>query len=507
VLQPRKPLPALLAAGVLALGPVSAGASTPSSPGSVRLFSPSARVTLTVHHSGEDQWVDFNPAIYLEARGSRFEVDVRRPSYSKPLQATVRIGNRVRTIPQRYLNGWLGFRRAFVLTWSTPAGARIARTTSGWCPNDGGDSRLSPQAATETAFTGMCGFHPFTRSQRWGVDRGWARQVLGYGIDTPGGLGDHTVLTVMLRKGLAQLFGIPERERTLRFDVAVKNVTDEDSGEPGPTPVPGPARHTGPTGTATSSARFAPRAPRTTSFRPPASTLPDLISLPAFGIVTRNASGRDFLDFSATVYNGGRGPLVAEGFRRGSKRVMDAYQMFYRGTKAAGSLRVGTMAYDSRPSHQHWHFEDFAKYDLVDRHQHRVRSSGKEAFCLAPTDGIDLLQPGAAVDPGNGDLGTACGDLSSIWVREVLAPGWGDTYTQARAGQSINITDLPNGTYWIRVSANPADRLHETSHANNVSLRRVILGGSKGHRTVRVPRYGVIDSEATFGGGFGGPVG
>ena len=163
------------------------------------------------------------------------------------------------------------------------------------------------------------------------------------------------------------------------------------------------------------------------------------------------------------------------------------------------------MEYDARPSHQHWHFEDFATYDLVDRNGHRVRTSGKEAFCLAPTDAIDLLLPHAAVNPGNGDLGTACGDLSSIWVREVLAAGWGDTYTQARAGQSINISTLPNGTYWVRVTANPVDRLIERRTSNNVSLRRIVIGGPVGARRVWVPPVGQVDSEKIYFGQF--PIG
>jgi hypothetical protein len=35
----------------------------------------------------------------------------------------------------------------------------------------------------------------------------------------------------------------------------------------------------------------------------------------------------------------------------------------------------------------------------------------------------------------------------------------------------------------------------ETTTANDVSLRKVILGGSPGHRTVRVPAWPGIDPE------------
>ena len=34
--------------------------------------------------------------------------------------------------------------------------------------------------------------------------------------------------------------------------------------------------------------------------------------------------------------------------------------------------------------------------------------------------------------------------------------GWGDTYYQYLPGQSFNITGVPNGTYYVRIVANPA---------------------------------------------------
>lgn len=495
----RKSLPAALAAGALALGPLTAQATT--APVTIRLFTPSPDVTMTVHHSGPDEWVEFNPAVYVKAPSTRFEIDVRRPSYAEPLAATVRVGDRTVTLSRTFLDGWSGLKNAFVFTWRTPAGTQLSRTPVSWCPNDGQTSRLSASAAATTVFASGCGYHPFTRGQRWGIDRGWARQVPTYGVQPPeGALGDHAVLEIALRKDLANLLEVPESNRTLRFDVTVEHVTDPDPEGPGAEPetetgAVGPSV----TSSATSSRRLAPEAPRVTAFTPPADTLPDLISLPAFGMSTSTEGDRDYLNFAATVYNGGRGPLVAEGYRRGADPEMDAYQMFYRGTRLLGSARVGTMEYDVRDSHEHWHFEDFAIYDLVDQDRRALRTSGKEAFCLAPTDAINLLIPGAAVDPGNGDLSTACGEEESIWVREVLASGWGDTYLQQRAGQAIDITGLPNGTYWVRVRSNPGNRLREASRLNNVSLRRVVLGGTSGDRNVSVPAYGVIDTEGFFG--------
>ncbi|RNL81220.1 lysyl oxidase family protein [Nocardioides marmorisolisilvae] len=495
----RTALPVALAAGALALAPglPSATAAT----GSVRLFSPQPELTMTIHNPGPDQWVDFNPSIYLKAVGARFEIDVRRTSFSDPLHAVATVGGTPRTIPESMLDGWQGIQHAFVLTWRKAGGGRISQTKVDWCPNEGQASPLSPSAASRTVFAWGCGFNPFTRSQRWGVDSGWARQVLSYGIETPdtSKLGNHPTLDVAMRKDLATILRIPASDQVLHLKITVERVTDPVD-PPTPEPTPGTAAHSAgsPDTIAPASSESRRAVPRVSTTAPPADALPDLIPLPSFGMSTHHEDTGDYLDFAATVYNGGKGPLVAEGYRRGSEPVMDAYQRFYRGSTLVGTEKVGTMEYDSRPSHQHWHFEDFATYDLWNAKGYRVRTSGKEAFCLAPTDAIDLLLPHAAVNPGNGDLATACGDLSSIWVREVLAAGWGDTYTQERAGQSMDITTLPNGTYYLRITANPAGRLHEVSTSNNISVRKVLISGKAGARTVSVPPVGVIDSEKIY---------
>jgi hypothetical protein len=132
--------------------------------------------------------------------------------------------------------------------------------------------------------------------------------------------------------------------------------------------------------------------------------------------------------------------------------------------------------------------------ELLDT-DNEIVPSEKEAFCLAPTDAIDLTAPGANWSPYSIGFGTACGSASSIWVRETLDAGWGDTYFQSLPGQSFDITDLPNGRYYIRVEVNPTGLLDEVSTENNVSYRRVRLKGKPGHRTVVVPPYFGIDSE------------
>ncbi|MFG3103637.1 lysyl oxidase family protein [Streptomyces sp. NPDC048182] len=227
---------------------------------------------------------------------------------------------------------------------------------------------------------------------------------------------------------------------------------------------------------------------------------PDLRSLPAYGIVVsdgeRNIPGKDYLAFSANVWNAGPAQLVVDGFRSPGKAKMDAYQYFYdaRG-KQVGYTPTGTMEWDPRPGHVHWHFTDFASYRLLKADRKEAVRSGKEAFCLANTDAVDYTVKNANWHPYNTDLSTACGEEQSISVREVLDVGSGDTYSQDLPGQSFDITGVPNGTYYIQVLANPEKRLKETSLTNNSALRKIVLGGTLDHRTVKVPAHDLVNAN------------
>ncbi|MEV7080368.1 lysyl oxidase family protein [Streptomyces sp. NPDC093516] len=227
---------------------------------------------------------------------------------------------------------------------------------------------------------------------------------------------------------------------------------------------------------------------------------PDLRSLPAYGIGVsaggKDNPGKDYLAFSANVWNAGPAQLVVDGFRSPGKAKMDAFQYFYDAKgKQVGYTPTGTMEWDPRPGHVHWHFTDFASYRLLKADKKEAVRSGKEAFCLANTDAVDYTVKNANWHPYNTDLSTACGEENSISVREVLDVGSGDTYTQDLPGQSFDITGVPNGTYYIQVLANPEKRLKETNLGNNSALRKVVLGGKPGKRTVTVPAHDLVNAN------------
>jgi hypothetical protein len=205
--------------------------------------------------------------------------------------------------------------------------------------------------------------------------------------------------------------------------------------------------------------------------------------------------GRTNAVFAATVWNAGTSPLLVDGFRRSGTDLMDAYQYFYdTAGNEVGVRPAGTMEWDPREGHYHWHFTDFAQYNLLNADKSLAVRSGKEAFCLANTDPVDFLLPNAFWRPTNNNLASSCGQNTAVAVRERLDIGNGDTYFQYLPGQSFDVTDVPNGTYWIEVKANPDNHLAELRTANNSSFRKVILGGTPGGtRTLRVPPVHGLD--------------
>ncbi|TDW94459.1 lysyl oxidase [Kribbella pratensis] len=465
------------AAGLVALA--AAGASAASSPAPLKLVAGGTDVTLA---SVEDYGVDLDLSTHLVAGNAPIDIRATRASYSSPVVATQYVhGKPVRKLPKGLVTDFSGLGKFLHITLTDAAGKKVLEKDQAVCLNGDG-SRTRPDAPATSPYPDGCTANPFTQGAVWGLQTGWSARTYGDGQPVRLAVGKYKA-TVTVNKAYRDFFKIPAKDSSVKLNVTVQKsdasgaawVSSSSAG-----PRPNAAR---PVGQAS-----VPKGPK-----------PDLRPVPAWGIVAAPGdegtpdANKDFLQFSATVWNAGPSPLVLDGFRRQGKDLMDAYQYFYNAQgKQVGYQTTGTLEWDGRNGHNHWHFTDFARYSLLNAKQTEVVRSQKEAFCLAATDSIDYTVKNANWHPGNTDLHTACGDHGSLSVREVLDVGSGDTYEQTLPGQSFDITNLANGTYYVQVTANPENRLFEASTKNNVALRKVVLGGTKHHRTVQVPPVGVI---------------
>jgi hypothetical protein len=348
--------------------------------------------------------------------------------------------------------------------------------------------RMVPDADIKNPYPHTCYYNPFALGAVNGVPAGWASSVFGYEAGIRIRPGDYE-MTVTVTKGYADALGMSAAQRT-----ATTALTVVDEGQcrgcrdHGTNPRLTPNRNEpDPNGGIDSLADL-----------PEGTPVPDLRSLPAFGIQV-NRKGTQ-LQFAANVWNGGNSPLVVDGFRRDGEDIMDAYQYFLDsdGNQVAYQ-QVGEMEWDPSPTHQHWHFTDFATYELLNADMTRAVRSGKEAFCLANTDAVDMTGEGAEWEAYRDDLGSVCGGYETRSIREVLSAGWGDTYAQFRAGQSFPIKNLADGIYYVRVLANPEGTLIESDTDNNESLRKVrIYTNRHGERKVKVAPVGLVDESGSI---------
>ena len=472
---------ALVASSLLAATPAALAQGPPP----LQLMGTASAVTLS--RTEIQTRIPLDVGAFLRAGASPFEIRVTRRSYHDPIVAAQVIRDRGRTwtrpVSTEVVRDFGGFFDFLRLTLTNAAGEQVLEVQQDFCPN-GRTVRLRPDAPDASGYPPSCPHNPFALGSVWGIQAGWGTSPVDpYAVVETRGLPDG-VYTARLgvTEPYQRAFGIPGDPVTVQ--VALRTVAR-------PPAAPGDRRTAG-------GAASRPNGPPVVPDR----VRPDLIALPAWAIdVLGDNPGTpqvepDRLTFAANVWNAGPSPLVVDGFRRPDEAVMDSYQYFYddRGNQV-GYAPVGSMEWDPQPEHHHWHFRDFAGYRLLDSDQHEVTRSQKEAFCLANTDAINLFVKNAAWQPDNTDLHTSCGDEDSVTVRQFLAVGHGDTYPNSAPGRALDIQDLPNGTYYIQVVANPDQVLYERNPGNNTSLRMVILGGVPGARTVRVPPYELIDTD------------
>ncbi|WP_275002714.1 lysyl oxidase family protein [Promicromonospora iranensis] len=502
-------------------------------------FAPASNTVQAYTYDGH---VYFDSAVWLAAYGETHEFWAKRDKASdraKLTRTVIRGDERTTTrAPAKIVAGLDGFKNGLTVRVRTPRGKVLAKDTRNLCLNGSDRQRVAPAGNTEPIYPSFCGGNWFTRSSVSGVEEGWATRLdTFFELRTKN---TKLVMTVSISDPVADFLGLPADRRTVTQRVEVVDecemwgcdeIAEELLGEPSvgfstqeegdPSSARAAQLRGHSAGSHGSHADDTGSERRTNLFtlsdqehggdhpalgepgsapsnaEPAKDTLPDLISVPAWQIgAEKDEDGIDRLTFNAHEWNAGPAPLVVEGYRRrgGQSDTMDAYQFFYKDGKQVGSAKTGTMEYHAAPEHNHWHFLDFASYELVTPKGRLVTTSGKQSWCLVPTDPVDLTVPGAAWRPEATGLDSACGDRSALWLREVLPAGWGDTYSQYQT-QAFDLTGVRNGTYQIKITVNPNGNLHERTTSNNVSYRTVVLGGKAGKRTVTVPPIEGVDTE------------
>ncbi len=224
---------------------------------------------------------------------------------------------------------------------------------------------------------------------------------------------------------------------------------------------------------------------------------PDIDPAPPRGMqVEQDESGRFLLSFDAAFDNIGAGPLRIEGHRQDGSDWMVANQLISRSDGSRGlNEEVGELRFAESEDHRHWHFFQFMRYEVVrPTDEEVVAPDQKTGFCLGDRYNTDPSEnlPGEPPMPGEFDVPPgndwcAQDDSERTNLTMGLSVGYGDDYKAFLDGQSIDITDVPEGRYYLVHRLNAS--LLESDYSNNAASVLLQLrwpDGSDKSPTVRV---------------------
>lgn len=214
--------------------------------------------------------------------------------------------------------------------------------------------------------------------------------------------------------------------------------------------------------------------------------LPNLVALAPFdiGIGPEDSGDGTAIRFAAGAANRGDYALELSGQPTGpNEAIANQCVAWPQDRVCAERQEVGTFSW--HPEHGHFHFEDFAEYELRRlrrdgapdmRKKGLVATSGKISYCIIDYEADDASErPLLYSQPY--PLYYSC--LVGIGMQGI-SPGWKDIYGEQTLGQQIPLGDIPDGTYALIVKFDPANRLLETDETDNVAMAQIRLEGDGG---------------------------
>lgn len=191
--------------------------------------------------------------------------------------------------------------------------------------------------------------------------------------------------------------------------------------------------------------------------------LPDLQTLPPTDLVLQFVEpDRRLLRFTNSLINTGPGLLEVLGRYDPDLEQVTVTQHLYRRDGTFQERLAGRFIF--HPNHDHWHFEDFARYDIWSLTPDRdfdvvVAFTDKVSYCIRDNVRSDI--EGAPARP----VYEACDQ-----ELQGMAVGWIDIYEFDTPGQIVDVTDLPDGLYALQSTVDPAGQLQEADDLNNAAI-------------------------------------
>lgn len=211
-------------------------------------------------------------------------------------------------------------------------------------------------------------------------------------------------------------------------------------------------------------------------------------ALTEFYAGTGEKTGNEYLYFTATIANIGRGPLIIHAVRaeeRGEWRVTQRFREREGGTSEVATR--GTMVWGGH-GHDHWHVRLGVSYTLSDLGGTVLRRYEKVGYCFFDQRPFRLTLPGAprmASVPKD-----SCEGEDRLSLDMGLSIGWSDPYQWTLPDQRLDVTGLPDGSYRVSADSDPGGWFRESDETNNVTWVDIRLTTSADPPRVKVLRVG-----------------
>lgn len=221
--------------------------------------------------------------------------------------------------------------------------------------------------------------------------------------------------------------------------------------------------------------------------------LPDVIIIPSFSKNQWIEYAKDDTNFpgqlkvAVAIANIGIGPFeviadVGTNFNKNEVITENRYNLIQKIYSlkdkkfSEQSYKTGTIYFDSKPGHQHYHVDDWIEIRLVKvvngRKQIFAKGS-KISYCLFTTGmlfGKDEISKIYGKEYGINMPNYGLGDYKSCeLLKQGITVGGYDYYGPMYEGQYLELPkDLKNGNYILEIEIDPFNKYHESNRKNNV---------------------------------------
>lgn len=186
--------------------------------------------------------------------------------------------------------------------------------------------------------------------------------------------------------------------------------------------------------------------------------------------------GRRHLKLSNATPNLGPGKLYLYGvLPANGDGTQDVRQRVYRSDGSFFDRTAGKFIF--HPGHDHIHVENWSQFRirelLPDSGVGPIIAAGeKTSFCILDLAVYNSTLPN--FDP-DGQFHSCSSTIQGLSV------GWVDIYSKDLPGQNIDVTDVPDGVYWLESVVDPDNTILEENENNNATRILVTIGdGSSG---------------------------